>query len=302
VPAAVSLALLAAYATPYVVRARTLRRRGRGVPGWRLACFGAGLALLAAAASPPVGAAADERLSAHMLEHLVIGDVAPLLLVLGLTGPLVAPVLRLPGVWRARAPAHPIAAVALWAANLYLWHLRVAYEAAVDHDLVHALQHACFFAAGANLWLALLGPLPKPAWFGNGPRVAYVLAVWAAGAMLAYGFVWSSTAFYPHYAQTAATAGRSVTADQGAAGAAMLVEQSLVVVTLLGWLVARALRDAERREELVELAAARGVALDHRRIARAVASEQHDALAHRLRETPIGPPADTARPSSAGSG
>src|SRR3954470_8338515 len=90
--------LLAAYAVPYGMRARTLRRRGRPVPAWRLACFTAGLVVLAGSVSPPVGEAADSRLAAHMAEHLALGDLAPLLLVLGLTGPLLAPALRLPAV------------------------------------------------------------------------------------------------------------------------------------------------------------------------------------------------------------
>jgi putative membrane protein len=300
--AGVSFALLGAYAALYVQRARTLRRRGHPVPGWRFAAFAAGLVLLAAATSPAVDAVADERLSAHMIEHLAIGDLAPLLLVLGLTRPLIAPLLRLPGVWRARGLGQPVAAVALWAGTLYLWHLRFAYQAAVDHDLVHALQHACFFAAGANLWFALLGPLPKPAWFGNGPRLAYLLVVWIAGMMLANAFVWSAAPFYPHYVQSAAAAGRSATADQSAAGAVMLVEQSVVVLTLLGWLLARALRDAGRREELRQLAAAHGVLLDERRIARAVDSEQHDALARRMRQASACSPADTRGSATPGPG
>jgi cytochrome c oxidase assembly factor CtaG len=283
--AGVSTALVVAYALPYGVRARTLRRRGQAVPAWRLACFGAGLALLALAVSPPFGAAADARLSAHMVEHLLLGDVAPLLLVLGLTGPLLAPLLRTPLFRHLRPLSHPVPAVLLWAAGLYLWHLRAAYEGAVDHPLVHVLEHACFFAFGANLWFALLGPLPKPAWFNNGARLGYVVAVKLIAAMLAYGFVWSGTVFYPHYAETAALAGRDALADQSAAGAVMLVEQSVVMFALFGWLLARTLRDAGRRQELSELASAHGVALDERRIARAVASGRDDALARRLRET-----------------
>ena len=49
-------------------------------------------------ASSPWAASADELFWAHMVEHLVLGDVGALLLVLGLTGPLLAPVLRLPGL------------------------------------------------------------------------------------------------------------------------------------------------------------------------------------------------------------
>jgi putative membrane protein len=284
--AAVSVVLLGAYVTPYALRARTLARRGQGVPPARIACFAAGVALLIAAVAPPVIGTADERLTAHMLEHLAIGDLAPLLVVLGLTGPMLAPLLRAPGMGRTRALAHPVVAILLWALDLYLWHLRPAYEAAVGHDLVHVLQHACFFLFGANLWMALLGPLPKPEWFGNGARLGYVLAVTLAGSMLAYGFVWSGVAFYPSYVAAAARAGRSAIADQNAAGAVMLLEQSVVMVGLFGWLLARTLRDAGRRQELVELAAAHGVPVDERRIARAVAADRGEALARRIREIP----------------
>jgi cytochrome c oxidase assembly factor CtaG len=279
--ASLSTALVAVYAVPYAVRARTLGRRGRPVPGLRRACFGAGLGLLAFAVSPPMDRWADDRLSLHMLEHLLLGDLAPLCIVLGLTGPLLAPVLRHAGALRGLA--HPAAALGLWVADLYLWHLRAPYELAVDHDLVHVAEHACFFAFGANLWLALLGPLPKPAWFGNGARLAYLLAAWVGGAGLANAFLWASHSFYPHYAQTAAAAGRSPLADQAAAGGLMLVEQSLVVFGLLVWLLARTLRDAGRRQELAELAAREGIALDPRRIARAVAAEADERLAERLR-------------------
>jgi cytochrome c oxidase assembly factor CtaG len=279
--AGLSTVLVAVYAVPYAVRARTLARRGRPVPAWRRACFAAGLVLLAFAVSPPMDRWADERLSLHMLEHVLLGDLAPLLIVLGLTGPLLAPALRRFG--GLRGLGHPVPALALWVAGLFLWHLRASYELAVDHDLVHVAQHACFFVFGANLWLALLGPLPKPAWFGNGARLAYLLAAWVAGAALANAFLWASHPLYPHYAATAAAAGRSALADQAAAGGVMLVEQSTVVFVLLGWLLARTLRDAGRRQELAELAARQGVALDARRIARAVAAEADEQLAERLR-------------------
>jgi hypothetical protein len=82
---------------------------------------------------------------------------------------------------------------------------------------------------------------------------------------------------------TAAAAGRSAVTDQAGAGGVMLVEQATVVFGLLIWLLLRTLRDAGRRQELTELAARRGVALDARRIARAVAAEQDERLAERLR-------------------
>jgi cytochrome c oxidase assembly factor CtaG len=270
--AAVSAALLAVYAVPYVGRARTLRERGRPVPAWRLACFGLALLTLLVAVSPPVETTADRRLSVHMVEHVLIGDLAPLLLVLGLTGPLLAPLLRVPAVAKLRALSHPVAALIIWAGSLYLWHLRVAYEAAVRHDVIHVLEHATFFLAGVNLWLALLAPLPKPAWFGTGARLAYVVAINLVGAALAYTFAWADTALYPLYGAQ----------GQGAAGGVMLVEQSVVIVGLLGWLLWRALQDAERRQQLAERAQAAGVTLDSRRIARAVAADGGVELSNRI--------------------
>lgn len=268
-----ALPALAACGAAYGWRARALARRGRPLPAWRAGCFAAGLLVLAATALPPLARIDDERLAAHMLEHVLVGDVASLLLVLGLTRPLVAPLLRLPGVGRLRALAHPAVALALWAATLWLWHLGVLYEAALGSDLLHGLQHACFLLAGIALWMPLLGPLPKPAWFGPPAQLGYVLAVRLTGAALGNLLAWSATPFYGSYPRLA---------DQSAAGAVMLVEESVVTVGLLAWLAWRWIRDAGERQELAELAAAAGVALDERRLARAVAAGRGAELRRRL--------------------
>ena len=274
--------LIAAYAVPYWLRARHLRRRGRPVPTWRLWCFGGGLALLLIAASPPFGALADRRFAWHMVEHLLIGDLAALLVVLGLTGPLLAPVLRLPVVDRLRVLTHPVLAFALWALDLYLWHLPFAYQAALRHDTVHVLQHACFFVFGANLWMPLFGPLPKPAWFGNAAALAYIVVVRLTGTVLANVFVWAGTVFYPYYGAREAAHGISALSDQSAAGAVMMVEQSVLTICLFGWLFMKVARDAEERQQLTELAGARGVEIDERRVARAVAAGRGEALRRRI--------------------
>src|SRR5215217_1772753 len=193
------VAVLAAYAAAYAWRARTLARRGRPVAAWRAACFLAGLVVIGAAVSGPVSRLAGERLAAHMAEHLLIADLASLLRVLG----------------------HPVVAFALWAASLWLWHLPVAYEGALRHESVHALQHACFLLLGAAIWMPLFGPFPKPAWFGGAAQLAYAVAVRLTGALLANLFVWSGTVFYGWYGDLG---------DQSAAGAVMMAEESVVMV------------------------------------------------------------------------
>ena len=124
----------------YALRAHHLAGTSRAVPGWRRACFLGGLCLIVVAFTS-MGSLADELFWAHMVEHLVIGDLGTLLLVLGLTGPVLAPVLRIAFFDRLRVLAHPLVAFPLWALNLYLWHIPYFHEGAVHHDAVHALQH-----------------------------------------------------------------------------------------------------------------------------------------------------------------
>lgn len=277
---------LLAYAALYLAGVRRLRGTTRAVPGWRIACFAAGLLLLLAALVTPLAAAADELFWAHMLEHLMVGDLAALLLVLGLTGPLIAPVLRLPGMGALRVLAHPVVAFTLWAVNLYLWHLRVLHEGAVRHDDVHALQHALFLVLGMNMWMALLGPLPKPDWFGNAARLIYIIGVRLTAAVLGNVLVFGGGAIYGVYAPGEAAWNISPEADQVAAGAIMMVEGSLVTLGLFCWLFLRAARQTEERQDLLEFAQAQGVELSERRAGRAVAAGRGDELRDRLGTAP----------------
>ena len=161
----------------YFVRARRLAALGRPIPSWRRACFYSGLVLIAITLVSPLAGVADELFWAHMAEHLLIADLGALLLVLGFTGQLLQPLLRTKALGWLRHLAHPVPAFGLWAANLFLWHLVGPHEAAVQDDAVHALQHMLFVGFGINMWMALLGPLPKPAWFQNFAKLLYIVVV-----------------------------------------------------------------------------------------------------------------------------
>ncbi|HEX7301147.1 MAG TPA: cytochrome c oxidase assembly protein [Solirubrobacteraceae bacterium] len=265
----------------YALRAHHLAGTSRAVPGWRRACFLGGLCLIVVTLTS-MGPLSDQLFWAHMVEHLIIGDLGTLLLVLGLTGPVLAPALRIRAFDRLRVLSHPLIAFPLWAADLYLWHVPFFHEAALRHDVVHALQHFGFVAFGLNMWMALLGPLPKPAWFGNLARLGYVIAVRLTGAILGNVFVFGGHIFFSVYARGERAHGISAGADQNAAGAIMMVEGSLLTLALFGWLFARAASEGEERQELLELAAAHGVELSEARAARAVAAGRGAELRRRL--------------------
>jgi putative membrane protein len=275
----------------YALRTHRLAGTPRAVPGWRRACFLGGLCLIVVTLTA-MGPLSDELFWAHMIEHLVIGDIGTLLLVLGLTGPVLAPVLRIGVFDRLRVLAHPLVAFPLWAVDLYLWHVPFFHEAAVRHDVVHALQHFSFVAFGFNMWMALLGPLPKPVWFGNLARLVYVIAVRLTGAVLGNVFVFGGQVFFSVYAAGEHAHGISPGADQNAAGAVMMVEGSILTLALFGWLFARAASEGEERQALLDLAAARGIELSAARAARAVAAGRGAELRRRIESgsSPSGSP------------
>jgi cytochrome c oxidase assembly factor CtaG len=267
---------------PYRARVRSLAHERRAVPGWRQACFAAGLITLAIALSYPVDSLADQLLVAHMAEHLVIGDISALLIVLGLTGPLLAPLLRNRWFSRLRVFAHPLVALPAWIISFYVWHLPVLYQAALRHDLIHGLQHACFLFFGIAMWMALLGPLPKPAWFGNAAKLIYIIVVRLAGTVLANFLIFSGTVLYPIYRAGDAKWHISPMGDQIAAAGLMMVEESLLTIGLFCWLFLKVANEAEERQRLLDAAAELGVELDERRAARAVAAGRGQELLERV--------------------
>ena len=247
------LAPIVPVAAAYVVRARTLARRGQPVPPWRIALFSLGVALLVIAVASPIAEIGETELfSFHMTQHLLIGDLAPLCILAGLTGPLLRPVLALPGVMRLRVLANPLVAFPIWAANLVLWHMPVLYEGAVEHSALHALEHVAFFGAGIVLWLPILETLPAPEWFGTGAKLAYIVGVRLVATVIGNVFIWAGSPFYAVYEGGGDHLGLSPGADQSLAGSLMMLEGSLVTIVALAWLFLRMAQEGDVRQELIE--------------------------------------------------
>jgi cytochrome c oxidase assembly factor CtaG len=257
----VGIALLAVlYGLAYArVRGRTSR--------WRAASFALTIAILLAAAVSPIDRLGEQRyFSVHMVQHLMIGDLAPLFVVLGVDGPLLRPLLALRLVRRLQPLVHPLVALPLWALNLCVWHTTLLYDAALRHDAMHALQHTLFFACGVLVWSALLEPLPGPAWFTSARKLVYVGAMWIVSLGLAQFFVWSGRPYYARYAHF-----HGALADQRAGGGAMLVEGTLVMIGVVVWLLLRVFAEGERRETLMASGVAPTVAARAARYGRTLA-------------------------------
>lgn len=257
----VPTALLALF---YWRRSRALAQRGTPVPAWRRVCFWLGIALLLLALVSPIDAFVGELFFMHMLQHILLGDLAPLCVVVGMTGPVLQPVLRYRWVNTLRFLTHPAVALPLWAYNLLLWHVPFMYQAALHDSAVHAIEHVCFFTAGAIMWSPVVETLPGPEWFGTGFKLGYIALVRLVDTGLGNVFLWSGTVFYGYYEQPNPPWGISPLHDQALAGTVMMIEGSLVTIGALAWLFLRLAAEGELRQELLE----RG--LDPRSVRRAV--------------------------------
>ncbi len=249
----------------YARRARALAGGGHAVPAWRQWSFWTGLALvLVALVSPVDHLGEDDFFFFHMLQHVIFGDLAPLAIVAGLTGPLLRPVLAIRLVDSLRVLAHPFVALPVWAVSLYAWHLPFMYEAALHHDLVHALEHASFFTFGALMWAPVVEVLPAPEWFGTGARLAYIAGVRAIETILGNVFLWTSKPFYSTYVHPHNLWGIGPARDQNLAGVVMMAEGGLVTIVALAWLFLKLASEGELRQQLLESG------LDPRAVRRAV--------------------------------
>jgi cytochrome c oxidase assembly factor CtaG len=225
--------------------------RDEVVPRWRLVCFAGGLALVLASAMTPVHSlATTSLLSAHLLQNVVLAEWAPALVVLGVPAGLAA---RLGSGRLARFLTHPAVALPLWIATYASWHLPAMYDAALRHQstLLH-LEHATYFATGVLFWWPVLQDAPHRlvlAW-----RAAYVFAAFMLASPIGVVLSLLSEPAYSFYADADDVWGLSDLADQQIAGVTMSVEQAIVFFAVIAFLVLRALREQESREESSQFA------------------------------------------------
>jgi putative membrane protein len=254
-----AFALVIAYGWLYGHRWRKVRATegARGAPGWRLACFIGGLLTLLLALVSPIDSLSQQLAAAHMVQHLLLADIAPILLILGLTRIILRPVTRrVQIIERAAGPfASPYFAVIAYVGAMWFWHIPALYDAAYFHPAIHVLEHTCFFAAGSLYWWHLLSPIRSRLRLkGIGP------VLYMASTKIAVGFLGILLTFAPGLIYTAYKRGfdvwhLSAHNDQAVAGAVMALEQSIVMGIALVYLFYRAINESElesRRAERLE--------------------------------------------------
>jgi putative membrane protein len=259
----------------YVLGCRAVWRSagfGRGVRPWRALCFAAGLATLLLALASPLDALGGVLFAGHMVQHLVLVQVAAPLIVLG--APQVALAWGLPrwlrrGVsawWRAVAPevrslwrllAHPAAAWCLHATALWLWHAPALYQAALRSAPLHALEHASFFGTALLFWWSLMRR-PAQGGPGYGAAALYTFTMMLQSGLLGALMTFAPAPWYPAQSLGAAAWGLTPLEDQQLAGLIMWVPAGVIYVAALVAFLGVWLMRSEVAERAGRLADLRG--------------------------------------------
>ena len=254
--APVVLIALAGYAVVYAARWRRSREQGgaRGAGVGRLALWILGIACLALALVSPIDALGGQLASFHMIQHLLIADLAAVALTLALTKHILRPVTRrLQRLERAAGPfGHPAFGVVAYVGVMWFWHVPVFYDAALDSDAIHTLEHLSFGAAGLLYWWHLLSPIRSRLRLGGLGPVAYMASTKLLVGLLGVVLAFSPTVLYGYDFGGDTRWGLDPLDDQHVAGLIMALEQSIVMGIALAYLFARMLTESEQEEQRAE--------------------------------------------------
>ena len=224
-----------------------------------MALFGGGLLAILAALVSPIDRLGEQLMLMHMVQHILLLDIAPILLILGLTKVLLRPATRRLNALEQRAGyfAHPAFAVIAYAGFMWLWHIPAMYDLALRHDGIHALEHICFAVVGTLYWWHLLSPIRGRMRLGGMGPVLYMVSTKLLVGLLGVALAFAPSAIYPFYEHHPHYWGLTPTEDQNLAGLLMALEQSIVMGIALAWLFIRMLGESEReaqRQERFEVA------------------------------------------------
>jgi cytochrome c oxidase assembly factor CtaG len=257
-----TVALVAAGAYLVAVRAVNRAHPRVPIPGWRVAAWLAGLAVILLALASAVDVYAADLLAVHMVQHLLLAMVAPPLLALGapitlllrIASPrarqgLILPVLHSRVV---RLVASPLVAWPLFASAMWLTHFSPLYDAALEDPVLHIAEHLVYLATGMLFWWPVVAADPIPWRMGYGARLAYVGLQMPVNAAVGLAIYFAPIVLYPHYALLERSWGPDALTDQQIGGVVMWGVGDLVLLVAIPAIVAAWMRADVRRSRLAD--------------------------------------------------
>ena len=228
-------------------------------PVWRLLSYLFGLACLVIALVSPIDHLAEQSFTMHMVQHVLLLDLVPIGLIGGLTKVLLRPATRrLMALEKALGPLmHPAVAVVLYITAMVAWHVPTAYDAALESETVHVLEHVVFLSVGLLYWWQLLSPIRSRFHTTVMGPLVYMVSTKLGVGILGIVLTFAPDSLYPYYQAREPILGLTVEGDQALGGEIMTLEQMIVMGVALAILLFRALdqseRELQRKERLEDL-------------------------------------------------
>jgi cytochrome c oxidase assembly factor CtaG len=214
---------------------------------WRIAAFASGLFLIAASLNSPLETIASRYLLLiHLLQNGLIADLAPLLVLLGLT-PRMREEIGRRGLDRLRTRW----ILPIWLGAWYLTHLAPFYDWALRDGWPLTLEHLMLVAAGLVFWWAILG---EPKRLSSLGILAYLGIAFITAPWLSLAYIFASHPFYSFYAEAPRLWGMSPVRDQNLAGILMNAEQTSIFFVALAWMLLRVLAEEDEAQRRLDAA------------------------------------------------
>jgi len=232
--------------------------RGRGITTNAAMAFGLGWLSLFVALIGPFHEMSEALFSAHMTQHEILMLVAAPLIILG--RPQIAAAWAVPQGWKRyligvthddtlergwRFVSGGFAALLIHAAALWIWHIPALFDATLESDIVHAMQHASFFGTALLFWWAILNSSLD--WKSSFVGVLYLFITSLHSGILGALLTFTHRDLYPVYSSTTAAWGLTPLEDQQLGGLIMWVPASLVYIGAGLVMFARLLSASEKQ-------------------------------------------------------
>jgi len=252
-PALVTVNLLLATSVYCIGVSRIWKKAGRGrvISVRQAGAFAGGLLILVLALVSPIDALADELSAVHMIQHMLLMNVAAPLLVLGLPGMALLWILPLEarrkvGTWRRHVRPgraiyyllwQPLLLWCLYAAVLWVWHLPGLYLATLDHELFHDFQHLTFLVVSCLFWRVLLDPVSRMR-LSRVATVLYLFFTSLHATVLGVFMALAPKVWYPAYEGRTIAWNLTALEDQQLAGLIMWMPACMVYAIVVALVVA----------------------------------------------------------------